>query len=204
MKRATLILVALALLLGGVGQARAGYIITFSESNGNVVASGSGKLNITDLTYQSTPPATAPQMLSSQGVLVIGNTGVPDIYGESSQIMGPFSFGTGGFKFANSGSGDFVGLEARNGLPVLAVPTGYTSESPLTSSATWDNTTISGLGLTPGTHTWHWGTGPNADSLKVIVPGTPSVPEPSTLTLLGIGSLSLLGYGWRRRKRTLA
>jgi hypothetical protein len=28
-----------------------------------------------------------------------------------------------------------------------------------------------------------------------------SVPEPSTLTLLGLGSLSLLGYGWRRRKQ---
>jgi hypothetical protein len=31
-----------------------------------------------------------------------------------------------------------------------------------------------------------------------------SVPEPSTLTLLGIGSLSLLGYGWSRRKQAVA
>jgi hypothetical protein len=31
-----------------------------------------------------------------------------------------------------------------------------------------------------------------------------AVPEPSTLTLLGIGSLGLLGYGWRRRNLAAA
>jgi hypothetical protein len=30
----------------------------------------------------------------------------------------------------------------------------------------------------------------------------PSVPEPSTLTLLGIGAVCSLGYGWRRRRQS--
>jgi hypothetical protein len=30
-----------------------------------------------------------------------------------------------------------------------------------------------------------------------------SVPEPSTFALLGIGTVSLLGYGWQRMKRVV-
>jgi len=31
-----------------------------------------------------------------------------------------------------------------------------------------------------------------------------AVPEPSTLTLLGIGIACMAGYGWRRRKLAVA
>ena len=36
------------------------------------------------------------------------------------------------------------------------------------------------------------------------VPAAVSVPEPSTITLLGIGCVALAGNGWRARKRSLA
>jgi hypothetical protein len=34
-----------------------------------------------------------------------------------------------------------------------------------------------------------------------VTPAATAAPEPASLTLLGLGSLGLLGYGWRRRKQ---
>jgi hypothetical protein len=46
------------------------------------------------------------------------------------------------------------------------------------------------------------GAGPGAFvSFDTVQVESTAVPEPSTLALFGIGTLSLLGYGWRSRKR---
>jgi hypothetical protein len=37
--------------------------------------------------------------------------------------------------------------------------------------------------------------------MGTVIPSTPTVPEPSTLTLLGVGALGLLGYGCSATKQ---
>jgi hypothetical protein len=197
MKRAILMLAAMALLLGGVGQARAGVIITLSQDGANVDASGVGSLNITSLTFDFS--------VASRGVIwgttAAVNLGSPTFTNPAdyySGFSGPSSIGPGTALFfpTPSSPGPPIGVDFTDSTkPDVIVPAGYHSGDPITSSATWANTTISGLGLTPGTYTWTWGSGADADSLTLQV----GAPEPSTLALLATASTALY-VRWRRRK----
>jgi hypothetical protein len=198
MKRLALLTVVCVGALAGTG--RAEFILTFSQQGANVVASGTGSLNTTALSHIASGQINA-QVWASAGLEQTGPVPTPfvDAY---SGISGPSSFGPGGQVLASTGSGDTLGIAESQlplPVPVIQLPQGYLSGSQLTSSSTWDNTTISALGLTPGTYTWSWGSGATADSFEIVIPSV-STPEPASLALLGIGAAGLLGYGWQRKR----
>lgn len=107
-------------------------------------------------------------------------------------FTGPTSFGTGGLISLSSGSGDLVSMDAGGVPETLFVPHGYVSGSTLSSSATSDNATFSSLGVTPGTYTWSWGNGADADSFTLQI-GPAAVPAPlidrGLPVLLAVGGL---------------
>jgi hypothetical protein len=200
MKRSIAMLAALALLLGfglPAPPAQADYNVTLLEQNGNVVATGSGTIDLTDLTlFSSGVLGNKAGVYPILGIVAIGPssaTGADEYQG----FTGPSSLGGGGQTFASSGSGDFIDI----GAGFLDVPVGYVSGHSLSDTSTYDNKTFAKLGVTPGTYVWTWGTGTHADSFTLQVGPATATPEPASLTLLGIGAVGLLGYGWRRRRR---
>jgi hypothetical protein len=148
----------------------------------NVVATGSGTLDIKDLTFSGFDSYTFPaDIQSGWGVIRTGSGSETQYF--TNMFAGPTSFGSDMLDtFANSSSGDYVGIFPETPTGTVQVPEGYISGSSLSSTATWDNQTFDTLGVTVGTYTWTWGSGADADSftLDIVDP----VPEPSSLLLV--------------------
>jgi hypothetical protein len=175
--------------------AQAGYVVDLTQQGGNVVATGSGPIDLTGLTFDTSPLA-GTLIFPALGAIVTGITATADLY---AGITGPANFGSGSDNFPISGSGDHVGVDGF--IDELEVPHGYVSDSPLSDTSTYLSQTFSSLGATPGTYKWTWGTGANQNFTLVI--GT-VVPEPSTLAmmLLGFAGLGFAGYRSAGRGRS--
>jgi hypothetical protein len=169
-----------ALLLGSGGvapEARAGFIATLMESGPNVVVTGSGTLNLTDLPFVTTVNTGFGIAPFGGGISIGPSAASADMY--SGTLTGPSSFGGGGVTLASSGSGDRVAMFA---FGEIYVPEDYVSGDPLSSTSTYDNQTLGALGVIPGIYVWTWGTGANEDSFTLNI--VSAVPEPATLLLV--------------------
>jgi hypothetical protein len=184
----TLTAALMAVGLSIASKANAAYTVTFSQVGNDVVANGTGSLNLADLANPG-GAGGGGFVAASSGTIGIGPIGgsIPeDAY--TGPIVGPTNYGPGGVFVANIGSGNLVELYSTNNY--IYVYEGYVSGNPITNSSTWTGTTIAGLGLTPGTYTWTWGAGGNADSFTIIVPGyAQAVPTLGALNLIALVGL---------------
>jgi hypothetical protein len=149
------------------------YTITITQSGNNVVVSGSGTLNLSDLTFVgvSGPVGQGGLGASTSTFIISGNNNYFTKY-SGSTINVPANFGSGGGG-ASSGTGGPVGIIVDGAPPYLVVvPTGYTSGQPISGTLTFNNTTISALGLTEGTYNYTWGSGANASGISMAIGGT--------------------------------
>ena len=183
---------------GGAIPAQAGYLVTLTQQGSDVIASGSGAIDLTGLSFVANATSFAGLNPSFADI----STG-PTIGSATSffrGFIGPTSFGAGGTSFASSGSGDLVDLlEAGN---QLYVPQGYVSGNPLSDTSTYDNQTFASLGVTPGIYEWTWGTGSNQNvTLDIEAFGAAAVPEPSALATLAAGLFEMGFAGLRRRRQ---
>src|SRR5438067_4021734 len=172
---ATTLAIVLAWLLS-VRSAQAGYAVTLQQVGPDVVATGSGAIDLTGLSYFSDEYDVA-EIWPSVAVIITG----PTIRGLDSYYVdfhGPMSFGSGPNTVANSGSGDRVGIH-RSLFVALVVPVGYVSGTALSDTNTWYNATFNSLGVTPGTYEWTWGNGANQDFTLHIPPITTATPTPT-------------------------
>lgn len=194
-----------AMLFGAAlsSPAKAGYVVTIVQDGSNVVATGSGSLDVTSLNKSGPVSSGEPYIWPNHAGLHLGPGELTFQY-EGLPFSGPSSFGsgsfTGSFSVPNAATGNTV-----NFLPdffdeaVIDLPITYILGSPLgTSTDTWENASFTTLGVSPGTYIWTWGTGAHADSYTLEIGGAAAVPEPSTLALFALPLGLMLLTGWRR------
>jgi hypothetical protein len=192
---------AIVIACGLAGQpAQAGsYVLMLQQVGSNVVATGSGAIDLTGLSGPTFGVAI-DALIPNPAQIVTGPTGVVFADSYVGSITGPTNFGSGaGGGAPNSGSGNTVGFNSfimGSTNRSVFVPHGYVSDSPLSSSATWNGRTFGSLGVTPGTYVWTWGT--SADQSFTLEIGT-AVPEPDAgLLFLVATALFAARFGWRQ------
>jgi hypothetical protein len=142
-----------------------GFTVRVFQTGSNVVWQGSGSFNLTGLTLIGSQSFGAGYAANS-AIWAIGANGAT-----VNQYIGidpdfPTSFGVGGIG-ATSNTGSTLGILPEGAGRMLLLPSGYTSNTIISGSATYANTTISGMGLYTGSYVWYWNSGSNSLTMNI-------------------------------------
>jgi hypothetical protein len=192
---------AVTLMLLSTSSSHAGIIITILQSGSDVVATGSGSIDLTGLTLEGPLPVSTG-VSGSEAIAAVGPASPPPGVVPNVTFYlgatGPTSFGTGTYTTPTSATGVAFGVEGAT--TEIGVPIGYISGTTISGTSTFSGETIGMLGLTPGTYTYTWDGGGTDHTLQVQI-GTAAVPEPSTAILAAFGAVAVLAYGLSRHRR---
>jgi PEP-CTERM motif len=188
--------------------------IAYAGSSGDVVGTGIG---ITSVTGESTPLNNLVNLAISGGSVNFSSGAFISESTQSGQTIWNFSGGgtvtlTGGMSTPSLASGTTLLSGTIASVTVIETSTGYsvsiaafynTVNTALSghygvSDPTWGGTMNIGFMASPnGSGGFTTSNGGFVGSGDVT---TTAAPEPSSLAIAGIGALSLIGYGLRRRK----
>lgn len=214
------VMVGVGLMTVSISPASGMLTIAAVESDGDVIVTGAGSLNLAGWTLVDsrssvdsgsivTPHAGViqPRMGFRTGIsLAVWFDESPpeatiayDMYSGPDDVCGPLSLSSDyGEAYADDGSslhsfGWWVYSEDNKSVTSswLMVPQGYRSGSLLYGSMTFSDSTFESLGLTPGIYEWTWGNAASGTFDSVQLVVVPE-PSPSALAAVGVAALLVL------------
>jgi len=155
------------------------FTVTISQVGPDVVWSGSGSFNLASLSLASSGN-NGSAFSALAGIWAVGPTTSCQRYGGASFTGYSNTFGNNLVVPTPISSGSTFGVTS-GGVSgrVVIVPSGYTSNTVISGTATYTGATISSMGLTPGTYTWAWGSGANSSSIVMTIEGSSVSPTPT-------------------------
>lgn len=148
------------------------FTVSVSQVGPDVVWSGSGSFNLTALSLNTSGPNQSG-FSAGPAIWVIGPAASTQRYAGASLTGYSTTFGSNLVVPTPISSGSTFGVVS-GGVTSrqIAVPSGYTSNTVISGTATYPSATIAGMGLTPGTYTWAWGSGANSSSIVMTIQGS--------------------------------